>query len=267
MKHTNCAAWDLTKAAQPRTLADTFDGLDSPVNSFLARAIAKNALPRLLLLTGPPGSGKGTRTRIIGRRHLCENKAAHPYEPCAVCRYCRSIDDASGSIRWSHYGYTEFDATTMEGQKIIDILDQESKWSPIECVAEQLFVLDELSRARKGLQERLLRFSENTSARIILTTIDPKSLLPPLLSRYTHLALVPPTEQQTVRGLCRIADQHGYKLAEAAAQQIARAKVNCPRECVKLLGVAMTIADEGRHVSCIDVTTALGMEGRQHASR
>ncbi|MGB5607331.1 MAG: DNA polymerase III subunit delta' [Gammaproteobacteria bacterium] len=50
----------------------------------LAAAIQQDRLPHALLLSGPPGVGKGAFAREIARALLCE----HPTEDAAPCRQC-----------------------------------------------------------------------------------------------------------------------------------------------------------------------------------
>lgn len=255
----DCAVPDLLQKYQPRRLADKFDA-DANVNTYIARGIANRTLPKLLAFTGPAGSGKGTTARIIGRRHCCKNTDRHLFEPCLDCSGCQAIDASSGSVRWTDHGYTEFDATCMEGAKIISILEEEAHYLSVEGGRRHLFVIDEIHRNRTGVQDRLLRISENTRCRIIICTIDPSNLMPELLDRFTHIALKPPTQQQTVTGLTRIAEAEGFTLELEAAGLTARSRSNNPRRCVKTLGMAMTIAED-KQINADVVATALEIEG------
>ncbi len=123
-----------------------------------------------------------------------------------------------------------------------------------------MFVIDEVQRSRTGVQARLLRFSENTHCRIIICTIDSSNLMTELLDRFTHLALTPPTRQQTIAGLTRIAAAEGFEIDLAAADLTARSGSNNPRRCVKTLGMAMTIA-AGQQISANVIAAALEIEG------
>ena len=256
----NCAVTDFARKHQPRRLSEKFGGLDVAANRFFANAIATGRLPRLLVITGPAGSGKGTTARIIGRRHCCDSKDQHPYEPCLECPGCKSIDDSSGSVRWTDYGYVEFDATRHSGEQIVTWLEKESIYYAIENGNTYMFVIDELARNRQGIQERLLRLIENIDVSIILITINPGDILTPLFDRCAHIALKPPTRDQVVSGLTRIAECEGYKLIAAAGETIARLNGNIPRTSVQALGLALTVADS-TVIDEVVVTAAFDMMG------
>lgn len=250
---------ETTTMNHPLRLGEMFDALQSPVNCYLSQAIARGSLPRLIAFTGPAGFGKGTRARIIARRHSCERKDAHPFEPCAKCSGCLSVDEESGSTRSTDWGYTEFDATALPPDKILDIMENEAHFRSIMGSNRHLFFVDELTRARKGIQERLLRFSENTRCGIIIATIDHHTILPELLDRFVHLRLQVPTLDQVVGGLIRLARAENRNLHRTAAQQIARACQNNPRLATKTLGIAITLASD-RVIDADTVKLALDLE-------
>lgn len=255
-----CAQSDLLKKYQPRLLEEKFDGLESGVNRFLASSIARNRLPRLLALTGPRGSSKGTTAKIIARRHCCEQKDQHPFDACLKCNGCKSIEGQAGSVRFSGFGYTEFDATTMDGQKIVEIIEYESNFNSLEGDARPLFCIDEIMRSKTGIQQRLLRIAENTKSSVIICTIEPGNLLPELLDRFTHFNLRLPTTAQIVKGLTRIAGAEGYQIESAAAEHIAQVRANNPRMCVSTLGVAIIVAD-GANIDVPVIDAALELDG------
>jgi len=259
MSSQNCAPMDLLKKHRPRRLADKFEGLNAEVNRYLARAIATNKLPRLIAFTGPAGTGKGTSARILGRRHVCQNKDRHPYDPCLECPACRSLDGLAGAILYSDDGYTEFDATSLSGEVILKYMERDSAYNTLSG-NEHLFVIDELTRNHTGVQERLLRFVENTRSLVIITTIDRNSILEPLLNRFTHLVLRPPTRPQIVAGLIRIARDEGFILQPDAAELVCRNRANNPRECVDVLGTAIGAAD-GEIIDSVVVKTTLEIRG------
>jgi DNA polymerase III gamma/tau subunit len=256
----DCATRDLLSKYQPRRLADKFDRMESNVNRYLARAIAMNTLARLLLFTGPAGCGKGTTTRIIARRHCCANKSSHTYDPCLDCDGCRSFRRGDFSTRYSEYGYSEFDATRMEGAKIAHHIENESRSRSLVGHNRRLFCVDELQRCRTGVQERLLRLTENIKNRIIICGIDPSDILPALRDRFVHLALTPPTQKQVVAGLTKISSSEGFNLDAEAATLIARTKSNNPRRSIVTLGVSMTIATDYK-IGRNEILAALEMEG------
>ncbi len=256
----DCAPHDMVRDYQPRKLADKFDGLDSSVDRYIAKAIATNRLPRLLALTGPAGCGKGTTARIIARRHCCEHKDRHHYDPCLECDGCRSIDKASGGTWFSAWGYTEFDATRLNGHDIAKYIDKDSLCLSLHGGNRQLFCVDEVMRSRTGVQERLLRLAENSRCSIMICTIEPANLMPELLARFTHLAVRPPTRPQVVAGLQRIATAEGFELRVEAAALVARCYSNNPRNCTRVLGMAMVAAD-GKAIDVPVIEAVLEIEG------
>lgn len=257
-----CAPSDFPGKYQPLRLADKFGGMDMMTNRFLARATANATLPKLLLLTGPAGTGKGTTVRILARRHCCEAKNQHAFDPCLACRGCNSFAQGYKSLWFNEFGYMEFDAVRMDGEEILTIIDVEARYNSIEDGNRKMFCIDEIGRNRKSIQQRLLRLSETTRCPIVLCSISPENLIPELLDRFTHLALVPPTQAQAVAGLGRIAEEEGVDLSREAAVLIARAKANNPRRCIKTLGTAITLASN-RTIDLEAVTATLEMEGER----
>lgn len=256
----DCATRDLLSMYQPKRLTDKFDAMDSNVNRFLARGTAAGTLPRLMLFTGSAGCGKGTTTRIIARRHCCGRKDGHPFDPCLECDGCRSFRRGNFSTRYSEFGYSEFDATRLEGAKIAHFIENEARSLSLQGSNRRMFCIDELQRSRTGIQERLLRLTENITNRIIICTIDPGDILPALRDRFVHFALTPPTQQQVIVGLTKISCSEGFKIDREAAALIARAKSNNPRRSIITLGVSMTITTD-KTIGRSEVLAALELEG------
>lgn len=256
----DCANYDLLRKHQPRRLGDKFEGLDSNVNRAIARGIATKKFPPHVLFSGSAGSGKGTTARIIGRRHCCQNKDQHPFDPCLKCEGCRSFHIGEDSLLHSVFGYSEFDATRLSGPTIAQYMEIASRYSPFEGGSRHMFVVDEIQRNRTGIQERLLRLTESIKNTIIICTIDAGVLLPALRDRFVHFMLRPPSREQAIVGLTRIANVEGFEIDRDAADLIARMQSNNPRRCVNLLGLAITVASKNT-VGLDEVHVALDIAG------
>ncbi len=70
----------------------------------ITRMIANRAVPNVIFLTGPTGSGKTTLARTIARALLCTARESGDFEPCGNCDSCgKTISDYRGG----HWDYDE----------------------------------------------------------------------------------------------------------------------------------------------------------------
>lgn len=135
-----------------------------------------------LLLTGPPNIGKSTLGRFWAQYLNCP---AEP-RPCGHCLSCRKV------MSGNHPDIRIFDED--EALKIDQIreLQRELSLSPVEG-RYRVALLCNFERATTGAANALLKTLEEPASQVvlILTAVEPGSLLPTIVSRCQMLKLRP----------------------------------------------------------------------------
>lgn len=149
----------------------------------LTRQQKQDQVPQAILLVGPSHVGKSTLARYFSQQLNCRGDT----QPCGQCLSCRKI------ISGNHPDVRIFDSDD-ETIKIDDIreLQRELALSPHES-PYRVAVLCNFERATTSAANALLKTLEepNPAVVLILTAIDPSTLLPTIVSRCQVIALRP----------------------------------------------------------------------------
>lgn len=196
----------------------TFDSLagNQPLKAALRRAL-HTRFPQTLLLTGSAGSGKLTAARVLTAALLCEREDA---APCGHCLACRKVE------KEVHPDVT-----------LIDPLDGEIKVETArairaECAVRpseserRIFLIRHAHKMNVSAQNALLKILEEPPAYafFILMSENADAILPTILSRCTHFAMCPLSEEEMQPVLrARFPEKSAQELQAAAvhAQGIA----------------------------------------------
>jgi DNA polymerase III subunit delta' len=190
----------------------------------LAHAMAKGALPQVILLTGPAGVGKQRFSLWLAQLVLCERPAG---EPCRECRTCRLVETLSHpDLHWfipvprpktsdpdkqveeaaqnvaqaleerrSQPLYGEIDGMASHSLATVRLLQRRAALTSVEG-GRRVFIIGEADRlvaqeASPEAANALLKLLEEPPAGslFVLTTVEPRRLLPTVRSRAVTLRL------------------------------------------------------------------------------
>ena len=181
-------------------------------------------LPQVLLVTGPPGVGKQRLALWLGQLALCEKSGA---EPCKTCRAChlveglahpdlhwfvpiirpkagepgKQVEEASEALaaamaeRRGQPLYRPPDGMAIHPIASVRLLMQQAGLSAVEG-GWRVFIIGEAERlvpqeASQEAANAMLKLLEEPPQRslFILTTVDPRALLPTIRSRTAPVRL------------------------------------------------------------------------------
>jgi DNA polymerase-3 subunit delta' len=190
----------------------------------LAQAAAKDTLPQVLLFTGSQGVGKQRLALWLAQLVLCERAGV---EPCGACRACRlvgtlshpdlhwfvpiarpkasdpdkQVDEASQALsqvledRRAQPLYGEVDGMASHGIAMVRLLQRRAALTAVEG-GRRVFIIGDADRlvaqeASPEAANALLKLLEEPPAGslFILTTVEPRRLLPTMRSRAVTLRL------------------------------------------------------------------------------
>ena len=184
----------------------------------LARAVGSGRLPQVLLLTGASGVGKQRLALWLAQLLVCESPAG---EPCNTCRACRlvsslshpdvhwfvpvprskasdpgkQVEDAAQALaqameeRRASPLYPEVDGMASHSIATVRLLQQRASLTSVEG-GRRIFIIGEADRlvaqeASPEAANALLKLLEEPppGSVFVLTTVDPRRLLPTIRSR------------------------------------------------------------------------------------
>lgn len=156
----------------------------------LADAFARGQVHHAYLLAGPECVGKTTLALDFARLLLCERPEGSPPEPCGECGACRRI--AHGNHPDVTLVELEEGKRTLGVDALRESLIRVANLAP-SGGAWRVFVVPEVERMTANTVNALLKTLEEPppGVVIVLTTAEPATLLPTLLSRCQLLSLQP----------------------------------------------------------------------------
>ena len=192
----------------------------------LAAALAAGKLPQVLLFPGPAGIGKQRLALWLAQLAVCEHPGS---EPCGACRQCRlvlglghadvhwivpiprpkatdpdkQVDEAAETIaaaieeRRARPLYTPADGMAIHGMATVRLIQRRATLTAVEG-GRRVFIIGEADRlvpqeSSPEAANALLKLLEEPPAGMlfVLTTTDPRKLLPTIRSRAVPLRLEP----------------------------------------------------------------------------
>jgi len=179
----------------------------------LARAVASGQVSHAYLLTGPESIGKTTLALAVARLLLCERPNLETGDPCDSCDACRKV------LHGNHPDVMLVEPE--DGKRLLGVdVVRESVVRHANLAPSQgrwrVFILPDVERMTPNTLNALLKTLEEPPAGVVLllTSTDPESLLPTLISRCQLLSLHPLAQSEIERLLI---ERHQVAPAEAQA--------------------------------------------------
>lgn len=191
-------------------------GQEMPVR-LLKAMVAKDSIPRCILLSGPTGVGKTTLARIFAASVNCDDRKAD-MEPCGACYHCKSILSSKSSIVLEVEAAVHRKVEDMdEVREVVSYIVPEGK--------RRIIIIDEFHTVSDTAQESLLHLSEAKAldTTFVLTTTRKDSINDAILSRSLKIALGGISPEERVALVTQYFNDFGLKVDSRVLPIIAQA--------------------------------------------
>ncbi len=233
-----------------------FDGVvgQQGVTQTLRNAIEGGRLAQAYIFAGPRGVGKTTTARILAKALNCVSGPT--VEPCGQCDACREIAEGRDIDVVEIDGATN---TRLEETKavIIDGL-------PTRPVRDRfkIFIIDEVHQLSTHSFNALLKSIEEPPPHVVfmMATTELHKIPDTIRSRSQEFEFRTIRTRAIIEQLRAIAETEGIAAEPAALALVARAAEGSMRDAESSLD--QVIAFAGRTVTAADVSTVLGLVGR-----
>ncbi len=183
----------------------------------LERATLGNAVSHAWLLTGPSDIGKTTLALEFARLLQCTGRAPTDGDPCGECASCRKI--AHGAHPDVALVEPEKGKRTL-GIDIVREMIRMASLAPTEG-RWRIFVIPDIERMAPAGMNALLKTLEEPAPQVILllTSSEPETLLPTVLSRCQIVPMLPLSPDEVARALSerwQVSDTEARALAGLA---------------------------------------------------
>lgn len=165
----------------------------------LERAVLGDAVSHAWLLTGPAGIGKTTLALEFARLLQCTERDRAASEPCGECLSCRKI--AHGNHPDVTLVQPETGKRTLKVELVREVIrlgnltPSEGRW--------RIFVIPDIERMVLAGANALLKTLEEPAPGVVLllTSSEPETLLPTVLSRCQIVPMLPLSPEDVARAL------------------------------------------------------------------
>ena len=178
----------------------------------LSGALSGGGLSHCYMLSGPPGSGRKTLSKIISAAYQCSGRGNRP---CGVCPDCHKI-----------FGGGHPDVITVDSDKatvpiaVIRQMQADAYTRPNEG-KRKVYIIPRAQDMQAPAQNALLKLLEEPPAycAFLLLTDNPEKILPTVRSRSVELSLFPLSDGDMKNALLRLKPQEPSENLAAAAEQ------------------------------------------------
>jgi DNA polymerase-3 subunit gamma/tau len=226
----------------------------SAVTRTLANAIRSGRIAQSFVFAGPRGVGKTTTARILARALNCEKGPTD--RPCGVCDACREIAEGRD------IDVLEIDAAThTQVDNVREVIIAGLSIMPVRN-RYKVFIIDEVHQLSNHSFNALLKSIEEPPPHVIfmMATTEVAKIPETVLSRSQVFEFKTISSRQIADQLRKIAEAEKIAVDDSALLLVARAAEGSMRDAQSAFD--QVIAFAGQQVTIEDVTTVLGLVGR-----
>jgi DNA polymerase-3 subunit gamma/tau len=243
---------DILARYRPQRFAELAQGLAYPGVARITGSVAAGKVGPIIL-HGPPGCGKTSVARLLGRALLCNCRQEGEYDPCNSCQAC---EVRWSSRTWGDMDAYEFDATNMPVADIVEMI-KETRYFGFCFAAStspwRFFFVDEVHRGGPRSAERYLKIVDDARRYVVFAfaTTSPGMLPQALLERCNCVHIGPPPADRCLEWLTEIAAKEGAECEPGALERLVALTGCVPRLCLRYLQGALFV--DAKTVRCAAV--------------
>lgn len=207
--------------------------------SVIEGALKEDKMPRSIILTGPPGTGKTTIGRLVNNYVNCQKRKSRSSIICLsspkriksgeLCESCKM------ALTGGHPDLHEINGAN--ARKIEDVRAIINFASSMPTFNNRVFLIDEIQQFTDPSIQAILKPLEEPPANTmwVLATMEPDKIPEAVYSRCTHIVMTPLEKKPMAKLLTRIAKKEGYTLGDEAISWISSMSGLRPRDALSLL--------------------------------
>lgn len=194
----------------------------------LAEMLKNDRLPKVIMLSGPSGTGKTTLARIMASKLGCDVNSSNLIEINAA-----------------------------ESRGIETVRDAKNKqWMSAAGGAYRIWIWDEVHKWTGDAQSAALKLLEDVPPHVyhFLCTTDPQKLLPTIRSRCTIIKLKPVADKEIGALLTGVCSAEGKSISSKVAERIIEVAEGSARNALVLLHQIIGLETEAEQLEAVQKT-------------